>query len=173
MRSIKTLGFACLALIFSINVSCSKDDDGGSSGAAAAGTIEANIEGADAFKTETMLTSATRVETGSTGATVSITGNTTNGRNMTLTINGFEGEGTYDIGGDNLVFVVASYTEVDVNNPSDAESWVAPYTEDVNGEINISASSDTNIQGTFNFTGKSNQNESTKAITNGSFNVDF
>ncbi len=96
-----------------------------------------------------------------------------NGRNISMSIiGGFGGEGSYNIGGGANVFGNASYTEIDASNPTDAQTWVAPYDESVAGEINVSDLSDTNIKGTFNFRGK-NADGSFKEITEGSFDVDF
>ena len=106
-------------------------------------------------------------------AFVGLTANTMNGRNITLSImGGFEGVGTYDIGGGANVFGNASYTEVDVANPSDSETWVAPFDSTIAGKISVSEVSDTSIKGTFNFKGK-NADGTFKEITEGSFDVNF
>ena len=151
-------------------ISCKKDDDGGGGGAAS-GTVQAKVAGSN-YKSDSALTSAIRTDANGTSSVI-ITANTMNGRNISLSImGGFEGVGSYNIGGGANVFGNASYTEIDVSNPSDAEIWSAPFDATVAGEINVSEVSDTKIKGTFNFRGK-NDDGSFKEITEGSFNVDF
>ncbi len=151
--------------------SCKKDDDGGGGGGAASGTVQAKVAGSE-YKSDAALTSAVRTDANGTSS-VMITANTMNGRNITLSImGGFEGVGTYDIGGGANVFGNASYTEVDVANPSDSETWVAPFDSTIAGKISVSEVSDTSIKGTFNFKGK-NADGTFKEITEGSFDVNF
>lgn len=151
--------------------SCNKDDDGGGGGEAASGTIIAKVAGSD-YKSDPIITSATRSD-GNGVSTVVISGNTMDSKNLTLSINGgFEGVGTYNIGGGANVFTVASYTEIDPANPMDAQVWSAPYDTSVAGEIKVSEVTSTNIKGTFNFKGK-NADGSFRDITEGSFDVDF
>ncbi len=170
----KTFNKTILVLFAVIAVSltsCKKDDDGGGEGSAGSGTLAAKVEGSN-YKSDASLTSATRTDANGT-STVLITANTLNGKNMTLSIiGGFDGVGTYNIGGGANVFGNASYTEVDVANPMNAQTWVAPYDESVAGEIKVSEVSSTKIKGTFNFKGK-NADGSFKQISEGSFNVNF
>lgn len=171
----KTFKFLFLVLIICLGTaSCSSDDDGGNSGEAANGTIQANPEGSDNFQSSEQATSAQRVSAqGST--TLIVTGSDTSGRNITLQIIGFDAEGTYDMtGGSTSIVATAIYTETDLANPQASPSWSAPYSDALNGEINISSVSETNVQGTFSFTGRNNQdNTDLKTVSNGSFNVDF
>lgn len=170
----KTLNKTILVLLAVMAVSftsCKKDDDGGGGGDAALGTVSAKVAGSN-YNSEPSLTTANRVEAGG-NSTILITANNMNGRNITLTINsGFDGVGTYNIGGGANVFGNGSYTEVDVANPMNAQTWVAPYDESVAGQIKVSDVSATNIKGTFNFKGK-NAEGTFKEITEGSFNVNF
>ncbi len=171
MKLINKTIFVFMAVVALSVTSCKKDDDGGGGGGAVAGTVKAKVSGSD-YKSEVTLTSAIRVDVDGTSS-VTITSNTMNGRNLTLSImTGFDGVGTYNIGGGANVFGNASYTEVDIANPTDAQIWVAPYDESVAGEIKVSEVTSTNIKGTFNFRGK-NADGSFKDITDGSFNVDF
>ncbi len=171
MKTFNKTILVLMAVVAISLTSCKKDDDGGSAGGAASGTVSAKVAGSD-YNSEAALTSATRIDANGT-STVTITANTMNGRNMTISIiGGFDGVGSYNIGGGANVFGNASYTEVDVANPMDAQTWVAPYDETVAGEINVSEVSTTNIKGTFNFKGK-NADGSFKEITEGSFNVNF
>lgn len=171
MKNFKKSILVLMAVVAVSLTSCKKDDDGGGGGGAASGTVQAKVGGSN-YKSDSALTSAILTSSGGTSS-VTITANTMNGRNITLSIiGGFDGEGTYNIGGGANVFGNASYTEIDVSNPTDAEIWVAPFDESVAGEINISEVSDKNIKGTFNFRGK-NEDGSFKEITEGTFNVDF
>ena len=171
MKTFKKSILVVLAIVAVSLTSCKKDDDGGDGGSASSGTVKAKVAGSN-YSSDPALTSATRIDASGT-STVTITANTMNGRNITLSIiGGFEGVGSYNIGGGANVFGNASYTEVDVSNPMDAEMWVAPFDESVAGKISVSEVSSTNIKGTFNFRGK-NEDGSFKEITEGSFNVDF
>lgn len=170
MKTIKQ--FFLAILMTSTLVACSSDDDGGENGDAAEGTITASIDGAS-FTSSDILTSATVVTANGT-STVLITGSDLGGKNLTLNVSGgFEGVGTYEIGGGANVFVNASYTEVDANNPMDAQIWSAPFDDTVAGELNVSASSDSNITGTFSFMAKNPDDNSIKNITSGSFNINL
>lgn len=162
-----------LALVFTAT-SCSKDDDGGSGGDAAAGTIKAKVDGTVVTTLE-MVTIATL-----TGSNLNIQGNTggTSSKAFVLQIQGLDGVGTYPIGGGANIFNVATYTEitVDISNPANTvtNNWQAPFDEMEVGEIRISELTDTKVVGTFNFTGKNvNGDNSTKQITEGSFNINF
>jgi len=172
MKTLKLLVLGCFLALGSI--ACSNDDDGGNNGNAADGTITATTEGSGGnFSSTQQATQAQRSTSGST-TTIIVTGSDSNGKNLTLLINGFTGTGTYELGGNNNVAVTASYTETNLQNPQSSPSWAAPYSGNVDGQINVSEVTDTNIQGTFNFTGRNNGDDSDlKVISNGSFNVNF
>ncbi len=171
MKTIKKTILVLMAVVAVSLTSCKKDDDGGSGGNAASGTVKAKVSGAG-YTSEPMLTSAVQSSGGGTNSLM-ITSNTMNGKNITLTISGgFDGVGEYTIGGGANVFVSGSYTEVDVNNPTDAQVWQAPFDDTVAGKINISEVTSTAVKGTFNFKGK-NTNGTFKDVTEGSFNVNF
>lgn len=173
MKTFKKSILVLMAVVAVSLTSCKKDDDGGDGGGggAASGTVSAKVSGAD-YNSDPLVTSAVRSDANGV-STLMITSNTLNGKNITLSINGgFDGVGTYNIGGGANVFGNASYTEVDINNPTNSEIWVAPYDTSVAGEIKVSEVSTTNIKGTFNFKGK-NADGTFKDITEGSFNVDF
>ncbi|MDN3724380.1 DUF6252 family protein [Aequorivita sp. SDUM287046] len=171
MKIFKNSILVLMAVMAISLTSCKKDDDGGGGGGATSGTVKAKVAGAN-YESDASLTSAIRTDASGTSS-VTITANTMNGKNISLSIiSGFEGVGSYNIGGGANVFVNASYTEVDVSNPMDAEIWSAPYDESVAGEINVSEVSTTNIKGTFNFKGK-NADGSFKEITEGLFDVNF
>ncbi|WP_111309040.1 DUF6252 family protein [Confluentibacter sediminis] len=157
---------SCLLLV--TFYSCSSNDDGGSNGAAGEGTIVAKIEG-DTF-TSMKITSFASVVTGGAQTTLTMQGNTSS-QAINMIINGYEGVGTYQLS-DSNVFVIASYMEPNINDPLNSQTWSAPYQDSgVVGEIKISEETDTNVIGTFQFTCKNSNDDSTKSVTEGSFNL--
>lgn len=178
MKKMFKIGFLSLlaSTIFFTNTSCTSDDDGGGGGTAAAGTITAKVNGST-VTTLNMVTFANQV-----GSMLSIQGNTggTSSKAFVLNITSFDGVGTYDIGGGTggLGLANASYTEISVNlsNPmaSTTKVWQAPYTGGAKvGEIKISEATATGVKGTFQFSCKNSDDNSTKEVTQGSFNVNF
>ena len=92
-----------------------------------------------------------------------------------MTILGFDGEGTYPLGGGANIFNSASYSETDVSNPQNpsSEIWQAPYDDTVAGEVVVTQVTDTKVKGNFNFSCKNvGGDQSVKVITDGSFNLD-
>ncbi|GEQ86910.1 hypothetical protein ULMS_24180 [Patiriisocius marinistellae] len=154
-------------------VACKSDDDAGGDGAAADGTLTATVSGAG-FTSNAAATTAVIQSAGGTQSLL-ITANDLGGKNITLTVSGgYEGVGTYNIGGDNMVFVTGSYIEVNPSNPQDAQTWSAPYADSgIAGELNITEVSDTAVKGTFFFDGKNNNDDSIKNITSGSFSINL
>ncbi|PKP26840.1 MAG: hypothetical protein CVU03_01360 [Bacteroidetes bacterium HGW-Bacteroidetes-2] len=169
MKNTMYLMLIGLALIFT-TTSCSSNDDGGDGGNAASGIVKAKVNGTNISSTK-QLTTATQVDAGGV-TTVLIQGTNMDGKGFNFTINGFEGIGTYPIGGGANIFVVANYVEGNAQNPLETQIWTAPYDTSVSGEIQISEVTATTIKGTFEFTGKNNDG-TFKTITEGSFNVDF
>jgi hypothetical protein len=175
----KTIKFICACLLVTSSMfisSCSSDDDGGGGGSAAAGTIRAKVNGS----TVTTLEIATFAN--QFGSIMQIQGNTggTSSKAFVLNILTFDGVGTYDIRGGETGLGQAnvSYVEttVDLSNPTapDIKTWNAPFEggEKV-GEIKISEVTDTNVKGTFFFTAKNVDDNTTKEITEGSFNIEL
>jgi len=159
------------SLIFILS-SCSNDDDGGSSSNASNGTITASIDG-DSFQSNAMFSVSNLIDQGGI-TTLTLQGTNNDGNGFTFVINGFDGVGTYEIGGNNTVFVNASYIETDVTNPTNSQTWQAPYDDDtVRGEFQISEDTGSNVKGTFEFTAKNTNDGSVKSITNGNFNLDY
>ncbi|MCK7591530.1 DUF6252 family protein [Subsaxibacter sp. CAU 1640] len=153
--------------------SCSKDDDGGSAGPAAQGTIVAKVNGTSVTTLEMVtfanISSGTLTMQGNTGGTSS--------KAFVFTIIGYDGEGTYELGGGPNIFNTASYqeTEVDLANPTapEIQIWQAPFDDTVAGEINISEETETHVIGTFSFQAKDvNGDQSMRNITEGSFNIE-
>lgn len=171
MKTLNKTILVLMAIVALSLTSCSSDDDGGGGGSAASGTVSAKVDGAN-YSSDAALTSARHSGSGATGSLV-ITANTMNGRNITMSIMpGFNGVGTYPIGGGANVTAIASYIEMDAANPMDAQIWSGPFDESVAGEIKISEITTTNVKGTFHFRGK-NDNGSFKEITDGSFDVNI
>ena len=102
---------------------------------------------------------------------IRVQGSNSDGEGMVLTIMGFEGTGTYELGGEISIFTNAIYTETDLSNPMDTQTWLAPYDETIVGEIQVSEKTATNIKGTFSFSGKNEEGGTIKEVTSGSFNV--
>jgi hypothetical protein len=172
MKTIKKMMMAFIAISMVAVTSCKSDDDGGDDGAASSGTVIASVDGvgfeSDALGTSVQVINAAGIET------LTITSNEfSSSKNITIVVNGLEGEGTYNIGGGANVFVVANYIEANASNPADTQIWSAPSSTEVAGEFNVSSFSDTSIQGTFNFTATNNDDGSTVEVTNGSFNLDY
>src|SRR5690606_9294569 len=108
MKNTMHVMLVALALIFT-TTSCNNDDDGGDGGNAAAGTLQAKVDGSN-FTSASQTTNATLINAGGT-STLSIFGSDLNGKTITLGINGvYDGVGTYEIGGGANVMVNASYT---------------------------------------------------------------
>jgi len=164
------IGAMFLFLTFSTS-SCSDDDGDGGGGNAAPGTVNATIDGASF--TSDVAASGNLVTQGAF-ATLTILGTNANGQALNFVVNGFDGVGTYDIGGANTIFVTASYTEANASDPTASQSWQAPYDGDaVRGTFEVTSDNGDNVQGTFEFTGKNSNDGSVVDITNGTFNIDY
>lgn len=150
---------------------CSKDDDGGDGGSAANGKVTAKVDG-QSFSSMTIATMVVLTNAGGT-TILRVQGSDADGKGITLMVSGFEGEGTYDIGGGANVFSNASYLEANASNPAQSKAWMAPYDDSVAGEVKISEKTDMKVKGTFFFKAKNEENGSIKEIKNGSFNVSF
>ena len=153
--------------------SCSSDDDGGGSGDAGSGTVVAQVDGMS-FESLEISSSAT-ISNG--GQNLVIIASNSDGNAFAFTIIGYDGVGTYPIGGGANIFNSGSYTEtdVDINNPqnSTTEVWQAPYDDTMVGEFRVSEETDTTIKGTFDFTCKNvNGDQSVKTIADGSYNLE-
>ena len=153
--------------------SCSKDDDGGDGGNAPSGVLKAKVDGSN-YQSMEISSSAT---VANNGQNLIIIASNSDAKAFAITIFGYQGaDRSYPIGGGANIANSVSYTEtdVDLNNPqnSTTEIWQAPYDDTMVGEIFISEETDTNIKGTFYFTGKNvNGDQSIKTIEDGSFNL--
>ncbi|MCK8481347.1 DUF6252 family protein [Psychroserpens algicola] len=152
--------------------SCSSDDDGGGAGSAGSGVLVAKVDGTSYQSLE--ISSSATVANG--GQNLIIIATNSDGKAFAFTIFGYEGVGTYPLGGGANIFNTASYTEtdVDLNNPqnSTTEIWQAPYDDTMVGELRVSEETDSKVIGTFDFTCKNvGGDQSVKTITDGSFNL--
>lgn len=175
MKTLKKISILFLATVLSTSaVSCSGDDDGNNVGPIAAeGTITASVAGAN-FTSIVQGTTAVKVATGD-AYTITIQGTDLGGKQIQLILNGVDGEtGTYEISNNAGITAIGSYIEINTTTFS-SQTWVAPYENSgVAGSITISEISDTNIKGTFSFTARNQENtQDSKAVTGGSFNVNF
>ena len=152
--------------------SCSSDDDGGGPATAASGVLVAKVDGTT-YQSLEISSSAT---VANNGQNLIIIASNSDGNAFAFTIIGYDGVGTYPLGGGANIFNSGSYTEieVDINNPqnSSQEIWQAPYDDTMVGEFRVSEETDTKVIGTFEFTCKNvNGDQSVKTITDGSFNL--
>ncbi|WP_163517884.1 DUF6252 family protein [Gelidibacter japonicus] len=166
MKKLKKL--LLITVVFASLMSCSKDDNGGDGSDAASGIIKAKVEGAQFSSME--ITSFASKTSGGGQNTLVLQGNTAS-QGINITIFGYEGVGTYELK-DSNVFIIASYIEPKISDPTNSPTWSAPYQDSgVVGEIKISEETSTHVIGTFKFKAKSTTNNSMKNITDGSFNL--
>src|SRR5690554_2724524 len=98
MKTLNKTVFVLLALVAISFTSCKKDDDGGGGSSAGSGTVVDKVDGSN-FKSDPIVTSAVISNAQGTSSLL-VTGNTMDGRNITLNVAaGFDGVGTYVIGG--------------------------------------------------------------------------
>ena len=150
-------------------LSCSSDDNGGSGGSTPNGTyIKGTVDGTQ-FVTYSVQGFSAGVATSiNSGASrmINITGsNDMNGTtSFTINLMGINSTGTYQINPDSdSVMAFVSGVSYDTSNCAGAT-----------GTINITTLNDTKIEGTFNFTGKDDENcSATKTVTAGSFRGEF
>ncbi|PNQ73848.1 hypothetical protein C1T31_05820 [Hanstruepera neustonica] len=170
MRTLKQIMLLVIVTSMVTLTSCKSDDDGGNpfNVGASSGTIEAKIDG-NQF-TSLAITSFANMASGGGQTTLVIQGNTQS-QAINIVINGYEGVGSYEIS-DNNVFITASYIEPNISNPSETQTWTAPYQDSgVIGEISISEETDTKVKGTFSFDCKNSNDDTIKSVTEGSFDL--
>lgn len=161
-----------VTMLFTISVftfSCKSDDDGGSGGNAGAGTITAKVDGTTVTTIEL---TTTAVNTNGVLVVMGNDGGQSPNKAFNLQIGGFDGPGTYPLGGIGNIMNIASYTESMVSDPTNPTIYTAPYEGgEVVGEIKISEITDTYVKGTFQFKAKNQSGSDIKNFTDGSFNV--
>ncbi|UAB81523.1 hypothetical protein INR76_01820 [Marixanthomonas sp. SCSIO 43207] len=169
MKTLKTLS---LILFVSLSLfACKSDDDGGDGGSAAEGLVTAKVNGNN-FKS--MRAASTAVKTQANGiTTLRAQGSDSNGKGVVLTIVGYDGTGSYNVGGGANIFVNAVYVEADVNNPTNSQTWQAPFDDTVAGSVSVSEDTNDGVKGTFTFEAKNGNDDSMVNITEGSFNLKY
>ncbi|MEZ4791988.1 MAG: DUF6252 family protein [Gelidibacter sp.] len=169
MKNLKQIMLLVMTVAMVSITSCSKDDDGGGGGQAGEGTITAKVNGTQVTTLE--ITSVANTVSGGGQTTLTLQGNTSS-QAFNLIIFGYEGVGTYELSDDN-VFISASYTEVNTNDPLNSQIWNAPFQDSgVVGEIKVSEDANGKVKGTFHFNAKNVEDGSMRNITDGSFNLD-
>ncbi|HWK58907.1 MAG TPA: DUF6252 family protein [Parapedobacter sp.] len=170
MNRLKSRGVLFLMLACAIAAtSCKKNEDGGPGGNAPAGTIKAKIDGTS-FASLKMTSMANRINMGGTSM-ITVQGSESSGKAIVLVMNGVDSPGTYEIGGGANISISASYTEVNINNPTATKIWQAPFDSSVAGEVKIAELTDTSIKGTFTFSARNSTDKSMKEVTSGAFNM--
>ncbi len=172
MKTFNKTILVLLAVVAISFTSCKKDDDGGGGGNAGSGTIAAKINGSSFSSME--VASRATISTNGGSTTLILQGSDASGKGIFINMFNYDGVGTYEFS-DSNVFLSATYVETNISNPQNTQTWTAPYDgSGVIGQVKISEKTDTNIKGTFNFTGKNvNGEESLRNITEGSFNLNF
>lgn len=171
MKTFNKTILVLLAVVAISFTSCKKDDDGGDGGGnGGAGLVSAKVNGTTFTSLE--ITSFAIVVSQSGFSSLAVQGNDASGKAISLQLSGYEGVGTYEIS-DSNVFSLVSYGEIDVNNPTNGETWFAPYENSgVVGEVKVSEQTDTRVKGTFQFMAKNqNGDQSIRNITEGTFDV--
>jgi hypothetical protein len=173
MKTIKQFGIVFALTLTTLLSSCSSSDGGGGGGSAALGTLKAKVAGSN-FTSMSAATFATKQVVGGT-TTIIIQGSDASGKAVQLILNGTDGTaGTFEISDTAGISAIASYIEANISNPMASQTWAAPYDgSGAAGSITISEITDTNVKGTFTFTGKIQNGTDTKAITDGAFNINF
>jgi len=172
MKIIKQFGLVFVVAVAAILTSCSSDSSGGG-GSASVGTLKAKVGGAN-FSSISQAANGI-IATSGTFQNLSIFGADASGKSLSMTILAENiGVGTYQITDQAETVVSGTYSETNINNPTETQVWSAPYDGGGNsGSIVITSKTDTNVQGTFSFTAKSITGTGNKAITNGVFNVNL
>lgn len=169
----KTIYKTAVSLIAAMAVltSCSGDDNNTSVNVPSTGTyISANVGGAN-FETLSQqgfnAASATKQVIGD-HTFITITAASANTNSMVITLMDVTATGTYDIGpaSENAVAFFDTPTETAFSSNADCTG--------ATGELKVTQYSDTKIEGTFTFTGKSDDDCSqSKTVTNGQFRGEY
>lgn len=171
MKTIKQFSFALVLAVVTTLSSCSSDSSGGGGGSASLGTLKAKVAGSN-FTSMTAATFANKQVAGGTTSII-VQGSDASGKVIQIAVMGTTvTAGTYQIS-DSSISAYAYYSEINIATMT-SQSWGAPYEgSGVAGSITISEITDTNVKGTFTFTGKNETGSDTKNVTDGAFNVNF
>lgn len=170
MRTIKTIKqFMLLIMTVSLVTltGCKSDDDNATGGGSSSGTITASIDGSS-FTSMEISSKATKV---SATGTLILQGTNSNGEGLVMTINAYSGTGEYPIDSSGLNPNTGIYTETDISNPANTQSWQSPYQNSPMGSIKITEDTGSDIKGEFSFMAKNAGDNSLMDITSGAFNL--
>lgn len=164
MKKFQYLGKTVILLLaIAFATACSSDDGGSGTGGSSGSYIHAKVDGSS-FKAEVMDHStviALRMDSGD-GILVQLSGADANANAMNIILFGITEPGTYDIGPDSdsvLAYLGNSNQSFDTGECAGAT-----------GTVTITEISETKVKGTFQFTGKSEENGcSAKTISEGKF----
>lgn len=171
MRKFKNFMLLIMTVSLVTLTGCSSDDEGDNGvNTAPSGVLVAKIDGAS-YQSMEISSSAT---VANNGQNLVIIATNSEGKAFSFTVFGYEGAGTYQIGGGSNITNTASYTETDVSNPQNpsTEIWQAPYDDTQAGSLTITEETDSKVKGTFSVKCKNvNGDNSIKDITEGSFDL--
>lgn len=145
-----------------LSTSCS-GDDGGSGGGGAG--LTAKVDGAS-FKSYV-------AQAMNQGGALIIQSSDKQGKSIQIMIMDFDGVGTYQSGGDDLMSGYIQYTgAIDINNPMAVDVYTSVRGT---GTVEVTEINDEGVKGTFTATAVLNEEGATDdvAITSGKFNVKF
>jgi hypothetical protein len=169
MKAIKLIGKCLFVSLSMLVLSCSSDDNGDGGESTPDGTfIEGMVDGTQYTTYNIQGTSVgVAMSTGSgSGRLIMISGSNDMNGTTSFSINllGINSTGTYQINPDSdSVLAFVSGVSYDTSNCSGAT-----------GTINITTLNDNEIEGTFDFTGKDDENcSASKSVTSGSFRGEF
>ena len=168
MKMLKKISI--LLFISMVILACSKDDDGGDDPQNGSGDFTAKVDG-NSFKGISGTVKALVTNNGA-GQTLAVSGGTNKSENLQMIIQGFDGEGTYQLNFTNI----GTYSYLpDPNNPDPNTVVVFTTVGDAqsnNGELKVSSFDGETIKGTFTFTAY-NLDDITDTVTvnDGAFNI--
>ena len=138
------------------------------SGALASGSLSATVAG-DAFRAvcvQGQLSSGVLALGGNLGASEG-----GNQKQINLTVPSAQAGQTYEIGALGTV-TLASYSELDISNPTDASGLYTAAPGAGSGSVTVDAVSASGARGTFAFTARNSAGQ-TVSVTAGSFDIEF
>jgi hypothetical protein len=167
MKTITKLSYAFFMCASLAMVSCSGDDDGGSTngGNTSGEYVKAKIDGSSWSSSSTIdVVSASNP----TESVLMVQGSNNSGEVIQISLMSYDGEGTYDVSSQ-----ISGYAQYGTISP------IAFYNSAVGGgatgEVTITEVTDTFVKGTFEFTGRNTEEGSTETVnvTNGEFKANF
>lgn len=167
MKKFQILGKSLLlAGVLAFTAACSGDDSPSGTGGHTGSYVTAKVDGANFDAAVMGVPVVTALRTGTGDATlIMISGSDPDGKSMSLNLFGITETGTYNIGP--ATNSVLAYLE---GVGTATTSFDTGECAGATGTVNITQISEAQVEGTFTFTGKSEENECTsRSITEGSF----